>query len=472
VRDQAQLTMRGGQINANQSQGVLVEQQARFTLDGGTIVGAAGASCPSGSGVVLEDSAQATLKNQAALTNLKTALSAQGGPKATLTDARIKKDYHSGCLEGPSVSARFGSASLTLDRTTLTTTGGQSANDVGINTGDKVALALRETKISGHAGAGLRLEGTGTVTVDTSQFNNNKIGIDTPAVTGSLPQIRMTGSLLTRNDIAVLIRNGQLKLRNSRVVLNRIGVRMENVATAAINASPVGPVCVAPAACANLGTAPFLANPAGDPGNNDLTGNTDTAVSFSGTGSQAVEAVGNVWNPNTQGANSNGIYPQKLVVQSGPGPGPGGTNFRLAGDRNTIELGPAPVGLFKLSPRTLTARAGRPAGWRLAWTHPVDWKRLDQVVLRLESRGKPVGRVVLDQETRRLHAAGPALRLVRGRSAVSSGQAGGKKVTARLVLRIAKRYTGRTLVAKLAASDDDGNRQGFRKAGRVRVLAR
>jgi hypothetical protein len=45
VRDQAQLTMRGGQINANQSQGVLVEQQARFTLDGGTIVGAAGASC-------------------------------------------------------------------------------------------------------------------------------------------------------------------------------------------------------------------------------------------------------------------------------------------------------------------------------------------------------------------------------------------------------------------------------------------
>jgi hypothetical protein len=45
-------------------------------------------------------------------------------------------------------------------------------------------------------------------------------------------------------------------------------------------------------------------------------------------------------------------------------------------------------------------------------------------------------------------------------------------LSAKLVLRIAKRYAGRTLVAKLAARDDDGARQGFRKAGRVRVLAR
>jgi hypothetical protein len=65
-----------------------------------------------------------------------------------------------------------------------------------------------------------------------------------------------------------------------------------------------------------------------------------------------------------------------------------------------------------------------------------------------------------------------AVRLVPGRNAVSRGQAGGKRVTARLALRIARRYAGRKLVAKVAASDDDGARQGFRRAGRVRVLDR
>jgi hypothetical protein len=44
-------------------------------------------------------------------------------------------------------------------------------------------------------------------------------------------------------------------------------------------------------------------------------------------------------------------------------------------------------------------------------------------------------------------------------------------MTARLALRIAKRYAGRTLVAKVAARDDNGARQGFRTAGRARVLA-
>ena len=111
------------------------------------------------------------------------------------------------------------------------------------------------------------------------------------------------------------------------------------------------------------------------------------------------------------------------------------------------------------------------ARWKLAWTHPLDWKRLDQVVLRLEHRGNPVGRVVVDQETRRLRASGRAVRLVREGSAVSRGQAGGKRVTATIALQIAQRYTGRTLVAKVAASDDSGTRQGFRTAGRIRVLA-
>jgi hypothetical protein len=104
----------------------------------------------------------------------------------------------------------------------------------------------------------------------------------------------------------------------------------------------------------------------------------------------------------------------------------------------------------------------------LAWTHPLGWKRLDRVVLRLELRGKPVGRVTLDQETRRLRASEPAVQLVAGRSTVAGR---GKRLTARLALRIDKRYAGRTLVARLAARDDNGTQQGWRKAGRLRVQA-
>jgi hypothetical protein len=123
---------------------------------------------------------------------------------------------------------------------------------------------------------------------------------------------------------------------------------------------------------------------------------------------------------------------------------------------------PAPrVGTLRLDPRTLIARPGRNARWRLARTPPLAWKRLDWVALRLEQRGKPVGRIVLDQKTRRPRARGPAVRLVAGRSTVVSGQSGGKRLTAKLTLLIAKRYAGRTLVAKLAARDDNGARQHF-----------
>jgi hypothetical protein len=106
---------------------------------------------------------------------------------------------------------------------------------------------------------------------------------------------------------------------------------------------------------------------------------------------------------------------------------------------------PAPrVGTLRLDPRTLIARPGRNARWRLARTPPLAWKRLDWVALRLEQRGNPVGRIVLDQKTRRPRARGPAVRLVAGRSTVVSGQRGGKRLT-----------------AKLAARDDNGARQHF-----------
>jgi hypothetical protein len=67
-----------------------------------------------------------------------------------------------------------------------------------------------------------------------------------------------------------------------------------------------------------------------------------------------------------------------------------------------------------------------------------------------------------------VRASGPAVRLA-GRSTVTGA---GKRLTARVTLRVADRYAGRTLVATLAVRDDDGTRQGWGTAGRLRVLAR
>ena len=50
-----------------------------------------------------------------------------------------------------------------------------------------------------------------------------------------------------------------------------------------------------------------------------------------------------------------------------------------------------------------------------------------------------------------------------------AGRQGGATMTARLVVRIARRHAGRTLTAQVAAVDDDGTRQSFRTVGRIRV---
>jgi hypothetical protein len=259
------------------------------------------------------------------------------------------------------------------------------------------------------------------------------------------------------------LQGGRLKLRGTTVTRNRVGVSVFGASGDEI-VDDDNVLCAGP--CANLGTAQ-------DPGNNNFAGNSRTALEFIEDGPgfsediQSVQATGNVWNARTQGANRNGVYPQP-VIRAGT---ESGKNFFLPSGKTKVTLGPAPVGTFELSPKTLTTKAGGAATWRLTWRHPVSWKRLDEVVLRLQAKGKPVGRIVLDQETRRLRGSGAAIRLMGGRSAVPSRRTGGRKVSARLVLRVAKRYAGRTLVAKLAARDDQGNRQPFRRAGRVRVLA-
>ena len=126
------------------------------------------------------------------------------------------------------------------------------------------------------------------------------------------------------------------------------------------------------------------------------------------------------------------------------------------------------VGSFRLSPRRNAVRVGRPLALKLRWTHPVAWKLLDEVVLVLEHRGRRVGRILLDQETRRVDTSGRHLSLAGTRPRIHT-QRGSSAITVRLALRFGRRLAGRTLSAKLGASQDDGARQEPARAGRIRI---
>jgi Protein of unknown function (DUF1565) len=446
----------GSKILLDSGTGVSVNEQARLTMNGGQINGGDQPNCrTNATGIELNGAAQATLKNMLGVDGAGggfrniagTALRMSGTSKATVSDSALVRRLPAECQARPSVEMGE-SAALTFDRGISQSFGGDNAVGIQTQVASGPALTLkRSSSVSTDRGTALELLGPATVAIDESFPTTGRgIAIDGPSAALTITRSFVEGPS-TGDPNGAAIRAGRLKLRQSTVRARR-GILVTGAGV-------------------DLGTA-------GDPGNNDLSQIVDTAVRFDTDGVR-VRAEGNTWLPNTQGSDASGRYPKPLFVTP-KSPLANGRNFDLTSfffQNVAIELGPGTaVGNFRLSPRTLTARAGRPASWRLAWTHPVDWKRLDRVVLRLEHKGKPVGRITLDQETRRLRATGPAVRLVGGRSAVATGQAGGKKVTARLVLRIARRYAGRTLVAKLAATDDVGQRQGFRRAGRVRVLAR
>jgi hemolysin type calcium-binding protein len=114
----------------------------------------------------------------------------------------------------------------------------------------------------------------------------------------------------------------------------------------------------------------------------------------------------------------------------------------------------------KLSVKT----AGR--ALRVAWSHHAHWSSLDDVTIRLRDGKRTVGRVVIDQETESVTAHG-AVKLVRRAALEGSG----KRMTARLRLRVARRLAGEPLAISVAARDDDGTRQRFAPAGQVKLGA-
>src|SRR3712207_6723644 len=93
-------------------------------------------------------------------------------------------------------------------------------------------------------------------------------------------------------------------------------------------------------------------------GNNDV---------FGGTGNDVIEA-------------RNG---QIDNIDCGESPGDSDTANRDADENRVVGCERGQVGVLRIAPKAIAAEAGQTARLRLSWRHPVAWKQLRKVELRL-----------------------------------------------------------------------------------------
>jgi len=287
--------------------GANMSGKAQLTIDGGTMTpGGPNCARDNVTGVEIHNAGRLTLKNGATLKNIAgNALLLFDGSKALLTSsASIDRDFSAlpgSCFPAATAFA-FDSASLTLRHASIVSRGGTES--IGIFSLSRAPLTLDTASVVGHTGAGIFAQLNFKLVANGSLFQgsgNGGVGID--AIQADKSSITITGSNVRSNDIG--IRAPSLKLRNSTVTSNRIGILL------------LGP-------SANLGQPT-----ATDPGNNTIQNNQNTGVTFdSSVVSGSISASGNTWNTNTQGSDGSGHYPKKPLFD-GLSPNASGTNFQL-----------------------------------------------------------------------------------------------------------------------------------------------
>jgi hemolysin type calcium-binding protein len=109
------------------------------------------------------------------------------------------------------------------------------------------------------------------------------------------------------------------------------------------------------------------------------------------------------------------------------------------------------------------ALAAKGADVRLSWTHPVSWKRLRHVTVRIKDGRKVAGRIVIKPRAEKIAASGQ-VEIARSRLTHKGG-----KVTARLKLRYDAALAGMRLKADVVAADINGAKQVERNAATIRV---
>jgi len=217
------------------------------------------------------------------------------------------------CEDGAAIVMGHNNGSLTMDRATLSNTAGVGIC-VGNGNGASASVNLIQSTITRAGTAAISSAlGGGTLTVDGSSLTNNHYGILWVNSRGG-PSFDLRNTTITGDGIAggigvsLSLGSGTLKMRGSTVSNNAdSGVRLQGTMTT------------------DLGKA-------GDPGGNSFTGTGLTGLRDIVDPGQFVDAVGNTWKPNQQGANANGYYSVPPLFAPVPQMGPAsGTNFIISG---------------------------------------------------------------------------------------------------------------------------------------------
>jgi RTX calcium-binding nonapeptide repeat (4 copies) len=117
------------------------------------------------------------------------------------------------------------------------------------------------------------------------------------------------------------------------------------------------------------------------------------------------------------------------------------------------------IGVLRLAPKSVRAAAGGRTQLKLSWERPRSWRELRRVELRLIDDGVPVGEVVIRPHGERVSGDG-AVKVLRSRLVHD-----GRKVSARVALRLDDSVAGRRLVAEVEAVDRRGARQVVKLGG-------
>ena len=182
----------------------------------------------------------------------------------------------------------------------------------------------------------------------------------------------------------------------------------------------------------------------GDAGIDRLTGGTEADSLFGGSDNDTLDAGDNLADTRMDCESGTGDI---LIAD---------LNDRNASNCETVRN----VGVLKLAPTAITAKAGKVAKLRMTWSHPTSWKQLRKVELRIEDAGK----VVVRPRAERIEDNG-AVKVMRASRLTSKG----KKVTAHLALKLDKSLAGETLSVDVEATDVKGRRQLQQDAGTIRV---
>ena len=214
------------------------------------------------------------------------------------------------CAAGAAIVVS-GGGTLTMDHAQVSN-GPSSAICIGSGTTQLPTMQLSQSTISGMGGSAIATaqinSPNGRLTADGLALINNYRGMyllsgTSPAVSVTLSNLTLTGNSAG----GMTLQNGALTLRNSVVSNN----------------GAEGGLTLYADVTTDLGTT-------ASPGGNTFTGNTGPQLNSIVTAGQTVDAVGNTWKPNVQGADANGRYSLPPAYAPVPKAGPtNGSNFQI-----------------------------------------------------------------------------------------------------------------------------------------------